>query len=452
MKRRIERLALLLYVKFHLGERSLPGGAQVRRDLERLHPGEDKEAIYRNYCVDKLTVSFLILGLGVLLGIAVYLAGHSGGHVLDGGEVVRDSYEEGDSVLSLEGIFDDGERVLMELSVSARVYTEGELKDLWGELLMELPTRIQGENSSCDEIWTDLELLEEYEGYPFLLEWKSDTPEVIASDGSVSEVEEATSVVLTVIAEYRGQEWEAELPVKVLPPNLSDEERLRRELLTAVREAEEADLTQESFLLPDMLEGKKISWKEQVFPTALVLVAMSIAVAFLIFFLKDYDLHTLAIKRRETQRQAYPELVQRLALYLGAGLTMRSAFTRVCEEYERRCSGGGERHPAYEELLYTAREIRAGVSEAVAYEHMGKRIGAKEYIRLATLMSQNLRKGSNALAVQLRTEAEESFARQLQDARKLGEEAVTKLLLPMVLLLAVVMVMILLPAFSSAGI
>ena len=64
-------------------------------------------------------------------------------------------------------------------------------------------------------------------------------------------------------------------------------------------------------------------------------------------------------------------------------------------------------------------------------------------------MAQNLRKGSSKLGELLTQESEQAFREQINTYRKLGEEASTKLLVPMVMLLALIMVMIMLPAFGS---
>ena len=82
-------------------------------------------------------------------------------------------------------------------------------------------------------------------------------------------------------------------------------------------------------------------------------------------------------------------------------------------------------------MLYTCRELQGGVSEGAAYEHFGKRTGLREYIRLGTLLGQNLKRGNSTLTERLREEAEKSSAESLLRVRRLGEEAGTKLLVPM---------------------
>ena len=93
-----------------------------------------------------------------------------------------------------------------------------------------------------------------------------------------------------------------------------------------------------------------------------------------------------------------------------------------------------------------------GISESAAYENFGKRTGVREYIRLSTFLTQNVKKGSTQLLQQLREEARTAEVMRMQNARKLNEEASTKLLLPMMLLLLMVMILIMYPAFSNVGV
>ena len=146
-------------------------------------------------------------------------------------------------------------------------------------------------------------------------------------------------------------------------------------------------------------------------------------------------------------RHAYPEIVHKLALYLGAGMTLQGAFGMIGREYEKTKA----ENAIYAQILYTCRELKSGVSETQAYERFGRRTGLQEYIRLSTLMTQNLRKGNASLLSRLREEAQRALTEQVQRGRMLGEQASTKLLVPMVMMLGVVMVMVIIPAFGSIG-
>ena len=165
--------------------------------------------------------------------------------------------------------------------------------------------------------------------------------------------------------------------------------------------------------------------------------------------MQDKDLHTRVQEREQRLKEAYPVVVNKLVLYLGAGLTIRGALMHMANTYNRGRQQGKKEEAVYEEILCTCRELQTGVSEAEAYERMGKRCGIQEYIRLSALLSQNLRKGSGTLPARLREEAEFAERAQMNECRRKGEEVSTRLLVPMVMMLGIVMVMIMIPAFAG---
>lgn len=93
----------------------------------------------------------------------------------------------------------------------------------------------------------------------------------------------------------------------------------------------------------------------------------------------------------------------------------------------------------------------SGVPESQAYIHFGQRCRLKQYRKLSALLTQNLKKGSKGILIQLEKEAHEALEEKKSNARKLGEEAGTKLLLPMAGLLAVTMLLIMVPAYGNFG-
>ena len=73
----------------------------------------------------------------------------------------------------------------------------------------------------------------------------------------------------------------------------------------------------------------------------------------------------------------------------------------------------------------------------------------RECSRLSFILAANLRQGNEKLLSLLAEEAETVLLEQRYRARKYGEEAGTKLLFPMLIMLLVVMFLILLPAMGS---
>lgn len=69
------------------------------------------------------------------------------------------------------------------------------------------------------------------------------------------------------------------------------------------------------------------------------------------------------------------------------------------------------------------------------------------YRTLSALLVQHLQKGSQGIELMLEEEAEKAQEMRKQQARIQGEQASTKLLFPMVLMLLIVFVILLVPAW-----
>ena len=70
-------------------------------------------------------------------------------------------------------------------------------------------------------------------------------------------------------------------------------------------------------------------------------------------------------------------------------------------------------------------------------------------MKLSGLLEQNRKNGSRNLGDTLKIEMTEAFEQRKHQARRLGEEAGTKLLLPLFMMLTVVMIMIAVPALME---
>lgn len=180
-----------------------------------------------------------------------------------------------------------------------------------------------------------------------------------------------------------------------------------------------------------------------------LLAGLGVVTSVLIFFLSDKDLEQRNQERKLEMRKEYPGIVNRMALYMEAGMTIRGAFCRIEGEYAR---GKKSKNPIAVELAIAGNSLRSGVSEAVVYESFGRRTGMQEYTRFCAILNQSLKKGSVEITLRLRQEGERAQEEGMRFQKKRGEEAETKLLLPMMISMAMVMILIMVPAFSGMDI
>jgi tight adherence protein C len=125
------------------------------------------------------------------------------------------------------------------------------------------------------------------------------------------------------------------------------------------------------------------------------------------------------------------------------------AFARLTIDYEKSLKGGGQVREGYEVIAKACHEMEKGVSELDAYVHIGQNTPEIRYKTFSTLLVQNMRKGSRELTGILEREAAEAFEERKKQARILGEQAGTKLMFPMLLMLGVVLVILMVPAYMS---
>lgn len=431
------------------GKRGKWYSKQVKENLGKLYPfaGEEKE---REHYIQKIRFSMLLFLGGVFLAAGAGIYGRLQPTVRDG-KVYRQGYEGSAQNVMLE-MYAEGEKLdEFELQVRERLYGKEQLKELYESAVEELEEVLPGENESLEHVETDLNPVTELSGYPFRIAWESLDYSVMDSDGKLQEgavPEEGIATGLNAVFTYEDFRAEHSFYVQIYPKTLSEKERRKRDILEAVRNAEEASREDESFTLPPEADGEKLYWKSRRDWTGLIILCGAAGTAVLVYFMKDEELKK-EIKRRESQMLlAYPEMVSKLSIYLGAGMTLKAAWEKICADYEGGKSDRGK-NPVYEQMNIACQEMKSGVPEIRAYEQFGRRCGMQIYSKFSALLTQNLKKGSTKLGPLLKEESRLAFEERKNAARKAGEEAGTKLLLPMMLLLCVVMLMILLPAFMT---
>lgn len=159
-----------------------------------------------------------------------------------------------------------------------------------------------------------------------------------------------------------------------------------------------------------------------------------------LWYLPDMDLNRRVKKRREQMEVDFPEFLNKLTLLVDAGLPVSAAWTRLVEERSDK-----KERPLYKEMEIVYFQIRAGHSEFAAYEEFAKRCRMPEATKFTAVLLMNLRRGSGHLVSSLKAIADECWANRVHRARRQGEEASTKLLFPMMMMLAGVTIIVIIP-------
>lgn len=424
--------------------------SRLEKNLKLLNPSLPEKQQAKEFCIRQYSIMLMVLFAGNLLSLCMALSSRTDRLLQEGKYINRKAYGQGDIEVALLAEVEGRETGSILYTVDEQKYTDGEIELLYQDAVAHLPEIILGKNKSMDEVTEDLNLVTAIEGYPFKIEWESSSYSLIHTDGTVNnkELEKAEIVILQAYFRYDGMEFEQIFPVQIQPAVLTEEELFIQSVEASLEEQNQASRTGNAMILPDYIENKNVIWKEVIQDNSGYFFLLICVASILIYFSKSRDVEKDLEKRKKELLLDYPEVISKLTLYMGAGMTIRRAFFKMGEDYKRTGAYSKKRY-AYEEILLLVNELQSGISETEAYVHLGKRCQLQPYMKLSALLSQNLRKGSNDLLMMLRQEAAGAFEERKNTARKLGEEAGTKLLMPMMMMLCIVMVIIMFPAFCS---
>ena len=164
-------------------------------------------------------------------------------------------------------------------------------------------------------MWRDLELLQEYEGFPFSLEWSTDKPEVLGASGRIYDNQKTGEVLLAAEISYGERKWQENVTVCVTPPVLTAQERIYEELEALLSAAEQDSRMEKEWARPAAVEGKEVKWEQAAENKGIILWIMALAAAGAVYFLKDRDLHERIEKRKRRMKREYPDINKSEALF-----------------------------------------------------------------------------------------------------------------------------------------
>lgn len=362
-------------------------------------------------------------------------------------QMKRPSYGEGNLETEVEALVEgESERLAVPITVKERQYTQKELSELFAAYEERLPELILGDNESLDQVRSPLSLPDTLENGAISVSWYLEPSNYMNDQGEFEEEppEEGSLVELCAILKYQEKEQEYRFFAKLYPREKTSGERLGQRLAEEAAREEERDPTAGEVLLPEEIDGKKIQWMTPGTP----IVPLGAALLFvMIWYLLTKDEKKLKEKLEFRRRQMimdYPMILYKMSMLLGAGMTIQGAFRKIAFHYKE--TRGNELHYAYEEMLNACYQMEKGTGEAAAYENFGQNCQDLRYIKFGSMLSQNLKKGSKGLSELLMREASLGMEERRNLARRMGEEAGVKLLLPMMLMLVLVMVILIVPS------
>lgn len=391
-------------------------------------------------------IIFLLLGIeivGSMLSIKQWYAANPG---FDG-TLFRRELGKGSYVEELE-LKSDVYQGTVELEIEEKQPTKNEAKKLLEKAKKEIDATFLGENKALEQVMSDVVLQDAYQDGMVAAEWSFDDYTYIGTDGVIkeNELDEPELVEATAVLTCGEYQQIYRFSMQLCPCSVETEKGLRREIQKKIRQQ---PLEKSEITLPSDIAGIPLQWKKTGNMDGAMLSILGIVVCFLLPYgqkLEEQKQKKIILEKR---KKDYPMLVEELSLFLAAGVTFTEAARKMTENYERRRKQTGKVQEGYELWKKLSYEMRDGVREADAIMRFGKESGRKEYKKLALLLEQNRRQGSQHMIQQLEQENLIAFEMRKNQVKREGEEASVKLLFPMMGMLGIVIVVLILPAMMT---
>lgn len=391
----------------------------------------------------------LILILTILLTLLLFLVEY----VFDDFEpiVFRNSYGEGKKTEEYEITVNGEEETTIQLEVNEQEYTHEEVQAMFKKVAKKLDEIVLGDNESWDRVETDLNLVTNLEEYPIEIQWESSAYDIVNVNGEIQQKNlkpEGIHVELRGTVSYKEEKMVYLRNAMVYPLTRKGMDKILYDIQQELQKLESQTRGSASFRLPDKIEGKTLQWSKEKQNHWRYIPIIGIVLSIYLFYRERENMKAKENIRNAELLRDYPGLISKFTMLISTGATVKNAWEKIVQNYEIQKMQLGS-HVVYEEMKVAMIEMQGGVPEAEVYERFGKRCGLTVYIKFGALLSQNLRKGSKGISEILRVEAIQSFENRKSMAKRQGEEAGAKLLIPMMGMLAVVFIMIMVPAFLT---
>lgn len=409
--------------------------------LKKLYVREDIDEYRYLYMSKKISNSIAVLGVVLIIGLGIGVNEYrETRNKLS--EIHRNNPGEGEKEYALiVKSNDDSEKITV--NAAEKSLTIDECYEQLDKKKPEILKKVLGQNKNVNNISKNLNLIKTDDEKKIDIRWEIDKNDVVDSSGKIiKEInDKGEDVKLTGYLSLEDVTIIYEIPLHITG---NDE---INSIQNNVQKIADENQYEKTIKLPKKINGKSIEFYSAVDTVADKFMIIGLIFAIAIFFFEDKNLDKDLKKRENQMVRDYPEIISKLLLYNGAGMSIRNSLERIVIEYKRNLNLGYRY--AYEELDYTLNAMNSGINEQQAISEYGKRSGIHCYIKLANILQQNIKRGTREMTKALQDEMDNALVERKNKALKEGEEAGTKLLGPMIIMLIVAMGIVVAPALMS---
>lgn len=452
-------MPMALFIMDRIFNNRLNANRRVRENILLIYGKRECKFRLRMHEAEKISIGLLGL-VGVFFITMLISISYSEGLSLSNNTITRPSAGNGNVEYNLQAEIElQGEKQIKNIKVI--VPEENPTKEMAKKKLEEaanlLPELILGNNENLFVVNKKLTFFPYYPETNIKIDWIVDTPSYINNNGELKYYNiqpKGNIALIRANLTYADENISKEIQLKVYPRTIT-----KRQKLQLIEEALNEQLKRENLLksykdkiiLPTNVKeyDANISWfLASKSNQAVKMFILGILIIIILVLLKDYEIKKKVEERNNQIRRTFPEFVIKITLLINAGMTLSRAWEKISIDYYKKYNKD-EKQFLYEEMLVTLQEINNGVSEIHSYEDFGKRCKIPEMMRFTTVIIQNLRKGNDSLVTTLQTQANEAWEIRKNNAKKAGEKASSKLLLPMGIMFIIILLIVMMPAFMS---
>lgn len=174
----------------------------------------------------------------------------------------------------------------------------------------------------------------------------------------------------------------------------------------------------------------------------LFMILLGLIAGIATYFLSDSLQEEQFKKRTKEIKYDFPEFLTQLVLLINAGLTIERAWGKILEHIDKNTVLATE-------MTKTYNDMRSNKSISKCLNDLSRRCKVKEISKFTSIILQNINKGSSDMVFMLQQLSEECWIERKLAAKQKGEEASSKLLFPMMLMLLAVFAVVLVPAMMQ---
>lgn len=346
----------------------------------------------------------------------------------------------------------DKENKKINYKLSEQELSDKQIRKIYKQFFKELKRKVAGKNTGLNKVTTSLSLPENIEGYPFEIAYEFLEDGYIFLDGTLNKKEqnklkngESHITYITVKASYKQYEEIRKYKIQIFSKPDTFRHNKFYKVEQYLKKKEQKSRYGEKIRIPTTYKGIQIGTGQNGVGS-MGLIILFITIGLLIPLHNYMKLREKGDKCQIEAERDFPVIVHLLTLYMGAGLSFFSAVRRISNNYQRQKKQSKQKKYAFERIMLMEQQMNNGISQKEACHNWGMQFRTDSYQKLSLILIQSFTKGAKEAAVLMETEEKEAFRKRVDRARKEGEEAATRLLFPMILLLSEVMLLVMYPA------